>query len=277
MTVPSRSNVHPLDAGVTEIDTGSITIEIDRTWRSGPGAHGGLIAALAAIAAQAAAPEFQLQSMSTQLLRPVRQPLTVTAVVERHGLRTAAVSVRGVANRRLVALATATLGRRADGPQLTLPAPIAPSPGACAELLLPLDLVPFAQHLEMRRVGDNQPFGRHADAEFTAWIRWREPRRIDAAAIAVFLDALPPALYAVTAEVVAIPTVDFFVQWVGRSEVQAGAWALVRITTIAARDGWSLDESSVWTAGGELLGTARQTRAISGWPRADAAGPVTVE
>jgi acyl-CoA thioesterase len=76
-------------------------------------------------------------------------------------------------------------------------------------------------------------------------------------------DALPPALYGVLTAPLPIPTADLAVHLTADAHLaEPAAWYLVLIRTEAARDGWSLDASSVWNADGQLMALARQTRRV---------------
>jgi hypothetical protein len=72
-------------------------------------------------------------------------------------------------------------------------------------------MVPFAQHVEIRRIGPG-PFEGGDRAELLAWVRWVDrDAPVDAVSLVILVDALAPALYAVATNPVPIPTVDLTV------------------------------------------------------------------
>ena len=71
---------------------------------------------------------------------------------------------------------------------------------------------------------------------------------------------MPPALYGALTSPVPILTADLYVQFF-LSEPVTG-WTLLRIATLSAGDGWCVDDSEVWSQGGRLIASARQTRLV---------------
>ncbi|WP_279580976.1 thioesterase family protein [Fodinicola feengrottensis] len=69
---------------------------------------------------------------------------------------------------------------------------------------------------------------------------------------------MPPALFAVWTEASPVPSAELTVHF--GSALDAGpadGWALVRIETRDAGDGWAIDDSTVWSADGTVLALAR--------------------
>ena len=131
--------------------------------------------------------------------------------------------------------------------------------------------MPFTHSLEVRRVGPGPVEGGEVP-ELLAWVRWADASRpMDAAALVVMADALPPALYGIATVPVPVPTVDLTVTL--QAEPPVTGWTLQRIRTRTAADGWCVDDSDVWAPDGRLLAQARQTRRGSARPaRAEVAG-----
>jgi len=124
---------------------------------------------------------------------------------------------------------------------------------------LPVELAPFLQHLEYRPATDTPLLGGRSQAEFVGWLRLRGDSPLDASALTVLVDALPPALYAALTAPASVPTVAMSVQY---AEPAPGGWVLGRITTRSAGGGWCVDDSDLWAPGGQLLASARQTRRV---------------
>jgi len=78
---------------------------------------------------------------------------------------------------------------------------------------LPVELAPFLQHLEYRPATDTPLLGGRSQAEFVGWLRLRGDSPLDASALTVPVDALPPALYAALTAPAPVPTVAMSVQY----------------------------------------------------------------
>lgn len=268
--------------GGTAADTiegprGATTITVDRSWWSEAGAHGGYLAAAALTAMRArlgshADPGTRrpVRALTTRFLTPVDdRPLDLTADVERAGRGASAASVSGEQDGAVVVLGSAIFGSsrpgepRHDG----VPAPTVPAAGDCAELTLPVRLAAYARHLEIRPATPARPLGGGDRAELVAWMRFTDGRPLDAEAVVVLTDAMPPALFALWTEPRPVPTAELTVHFGDAlDEGPADDWALVRIRGEHAGSGWAVDDSVVWAADGRLLAMARQARRILAGP-----------
>lgn len=157
---------------------------------------------------------------------------------------------------------TSARPRATAGGYAAVPAPDVPPPDGCPPLELPVEFVPFSQHVEYRSATAARPLAGGPVAELVAWVRLRDGAALDAAALAVLCDVMPPALYAATTVPVPVPTVELSLAFSGVDA--APGWALTRIATRTAADGWCVDDAEVWDAAGRLLVQARQVRRVLG-------------
>jgi acyl-CoA thioesterase len=252
---------------VDHLGRGRARATLDRSWFSWAGPHGGLVAALLLRAASALAGEGRIpRSLTAQFLAaaPEGRP-ELSARLLREGGSSSVVSAELYGDDgQVAALAVLTSGRgRPSGSSYrAVVAPTVPRPEECARLVLPVEFVPFSQHMEFRPATPQQPLAGGGVAELQAWVRPVAGGRIDAAALTLLADVLPPGLYGATSTPVPVPTVELAVSFTG-AEPQ-GEWLLARITTLTAADGWCLDDSEVWDETGQLLVQARQTRRVLG-------------
>lgn len=254
---------------LVQVSPGRSTARLHRSWWSWSGPHGGLLGALALRAAQAVvAADRAPQVLSVQFLDTAPDgPLDLDAVVLRSGGSSDVVRVDLSAAAGPVATATVTLARLRPGGTTyeDVPAPQAPAPWDCPDVGPPADVVPFAQQLLIRGVTGELVSGGDR-AELAAWVRWRDERvPLDAAALVVLTDALPPALYGIATVPVPVPTVDLGVVLTGA--VPRGLDVLVRIRTRRAADGWCVDDCDLWDgsgADGRVLAQSRQARRVLG-------------
>lgn len=238
---------------------------IDPTWCSWDGVHGGYALALTAklAAADAAGAPRALHGTFISPV-PADHALDVDLVDLRRGRSSADMRAEVCSGPRRVLDVVATFDRGRTGPDFErFPRPAVPAPDECDEFALPVELIPFASHIEVRPTNDARPLAGGDDPELIAWIRLvgadLEPWQV----VTVLLDALPPALYAIATAPAAIPTTMLSVALTdGAHQCDPLDWALVRIRADFAAGGWAVETSTVWNQSGVLLGYASQQRRV---------------
>lgn len=242
------------------------TALLERSWWSWAGPHGGLLASLAVAVAEHNGDGQQVRELSAQFLAPAAEGLVeVETRSLRQGASSSVVGVTLGTGSALALAATVLTGRSRPGRALAaVPAPAVSGPDDCPSVELPVDLVPFLQHLDFRPANDTALLGGAAHAEFVGWLRLRDGSASDAQVLTVLVDALPPALYAVLTSPVPVPTVALSVQYADPTSTPVSGWVLGRITTRSAGGGWCVDDSDLWSPDGQLLASARQTRRVLG-------------
>jgi hypothetical protein len=251
----------------TLLDQPAGEVRIDPGWWSWNGAHGGLtVALLAAAMRRAAGGDVPLRSVNAQLLRPVREPLRLTADVVRRGR--SVVVTRGTATQggEVALTGSAVFGHAGHGPAAPAP-PMPPSPPIAEldEFAVPLDVLPFAGHLEVHPVGPNRPFAGGDEAELTAWLRLDDDRPIDELRMILLMDGLAPSLGATMSAMTVVPTVELGLHLAPAVRSATSPWVLVRSRTrLAADDGWNSERLDAWGPNGAYYGTATQLRLTLG-------------
>lgn len=235
--------------------------EFGSSWRSFDGIHGGLVVATTLRAATEATGALPV-AVSAHFNRPVPPgPADLTVSVERDGRTVSSLVILDDSVTSLVRLTR-------DAGTTTLPAarvePCATDPEATPRLEIPVDFVPFSQHLDIRPINEARPFGGGDVPEFDVWIRLDATLGFTGAELsAVLLDALPPALYATRTTPVPIPTAEFSAHFV--PTVRSGSpWHRLRHRTVWATDTLCVDETGLFTDDGRLTAQARQLRRILG-------------
>jgi acyl-CoA thioesterase len=234
---------------------------LERSWFSWAGPQGGLVSGLCLRAGLPLLGEGRTpRSLTVLLLEPAGEgELEFTASSVRDGGSSAVVAISAGD----VARATLVGGRsRGTSTLSAVSPPDVRGPEDCPDLVLPVEFVPFSQHLQFRPATQARPLSGGDQAELVAWVRFVEDAPLDAAALAVLVDAMPPALYGATAAPVAVPTVELTVSFAEAPE--ARGWVLLRIITRTASGGWCVDDSEVWDVEGRLLAQGRQTRRVLG-------------
>ncbi|MET8893245.1 hypothetical protein [Streptomyces albogriseolus] len=86
--------------------------------------------------------------------------------------------------------------------------------------------------MEIRPATADLPPAGGPRAVLVAWVRFRDDRAVDAAAVATLADVLPPALYALWNTPRPVPTAEMTVHFADAlDDGAAHGWSLVRIRT----------------------------------------------
>jgi acyl-CoA thioesterase len=161
----------------------------------------------------------------------------------------------------LVAIATATFGRRREGGRELINAtmPVVAPPEECEARLKPL--VPgltIGQRFDDRiPPGRNPELGGEGNATATGG-GWKQllDREIDDLAVPLFLDAWPPSIWgATTPHAGFAPTLDYTVHWRATPHLP---WHLVWFTTTDLRGGYLVEDGELWASDGTLVAQSRQ-------------------
>ncbi len=246
---------------------GNATARVGRDWWSWTGPHGGILASLLLETASTLAGTDRLPRVLTVQLLATSQSedLELEASVLRDG-GASSVVVAALAAPREPTLATGTLisarTRASTGRYDAVPPPDVLGPDDLADTPLPVEFVPFSQHLDFRFATPGLPLSGGDTAELVAWLRLKSAGTYGPADLAVLSDAMPPALYAATHQPLAVPTVELSVMFT--QAPPASGWVLVRIASRTAIHGWCVDDCDIWSDTGDLLAQSRQTRRVLG-------------
>lgn len=236
-------------------------------WTGFGGAFGGLMVAAAARSMQQLVPDGRaLRSIHADLLGAV-QPgeLVFDPSVDRVGRSVTFASTAGSQAGRDRIVATAVFGDTAAGPAYgPITRAVRPDAPPVAEVptwdqgdtpaLRMIDYKPASATLPLQG-------GAGANADFHVWMRVAEDDApIDAARALALLDAPAPGLYATVTTPFPIPTVEFTAHLLPALESTATPWALARMQTVVAAEGYSIDDCELWNEEGELIAMARQLR-----------------
>lgn len=199
-------------------------------------------------------------SVTAHLHRPV-QPGPVELTVDRiSGMRTASCHVRLAGSGTALVRLTRDVGPVTLSTHRVDPAPHDPT--SRPRLEIPVDFVPFAQHLDIRPINAARPFAGGDSPEFDVWICLLDDLDLTThERSAVLLDALPPGLFATLTMPVAIPTIEFSAHFAPTSSTLS-PWHRLRHRTVWATDSLRVDETELFTATGKLAAQARQVRRI---------------
>ncbi|MGY1604578.1 thioesterase family protein [Geodermatophilus sp. SYSU D00815] len=241
-------------------------MRIGPSWRSFVGIQGGVVVGQL-LATAASSTGRAPRAVTAHLLRSVAPDVDVvlSAAPDRAGTTG---SVR-VELRQSDALA-------AVGQVLTLDRPPSPvveaSPGPLPAVedgepfALPRELVPIADHTEIRALGTSRPLAGGPEPRLHAWVRIHgAPDPL--VRLGALLDALPPSLFAVWTAPVPVPTVELTAHLSGVLP-DAEQWVRVDQRTTWHDADLAVDDAELRDVAGRLVARVRQTRRLIGAPAA---------
>lgn len=175
-------------------EDGVFTADLDESWASLRGIHGGYLAALAIRAAEATAPDRMPRTIATTFLRPAQvgpAQLSVEALRSGRSFTTVVVSLtqqqRAITNTRVTMIGVVPGHDWASSP-MDRPAPV--------ETCVPFTPPPMIRHFdnaELRIDPSTIPVGDGSFARIAGHVRPNERRPVDAAWLAMIGDWFPPS------------------------------------------------------------------------------------
>ena len=229
------------------------------------GVHGGLLLALVAGQLSAEAGGRPLRYVTGQFLRPSAGALRLITDEATPGRSLVRARGRVAADGRDTLTATAVFGggEASSGPSEHPAMPTVAAPDRCEPFAIPVEFVPFTQHLEIRPADDHRPFAGGDDATLTAWIRFVEDDDApDALRLVTLLDALAPSYAAVLTDLLPIPTIELSVRLSSGLAQASSPWVLVRASTLHVDGDWLDERIDAWSPDGRHLATATQVRLV---------------
>ena len=237
----------------------------DGRWVAG-GPNGGYLGAIfvRALSADSGLGDRPLRSITLHYLgRPSEGPAELQVEADRHGRSVSFLRARLVQEGRLLTSAAAVFADDRDGFELDqLDAPAVTAPADTPGLPDAPDGPPFSHQFDYRPALGPPTFGGGDEALTGGWLRLRDARALDAAALVAFTDCWFPAVFAMRTEPLAVPTLELTVHLRGRLPREHD-WALGRYRTRLARHGLLEEASEIFSREGELLAEGRQL-AIAG-------------
>jgi len=256
------------DTAVRPLGSGLFETQVDPGWKIVRGPNGGYLAAILVRALEAAADDAErtLRSLNVHYLRPPQDgPAQVETRVERRGRSLTTVTARLIQGGELQALATAALSKPRESAELHQAVmPEVPPPESLAPRDPALGAPMHARYEQRWAIGPHFFDGEQGrEAVSGGWVRLVEPRPLDAALLAAYADAWPPAIFGcagVPFPTGGVPTVDLTVHV--RALPPAGADpndpVLVIFRTREAHEGFLEEDGEIWSRGGVLLAHSRQ-------------------
>jgi acyl-CoA thioesterase len=272
--MPTEPTRFDRDTAIVRMESGHYRGHIDRGWWIINGPNGGYLAAILLRALTAEVDDLVRapRSLTIHYLRPPAEgPVEIRTVKEREGRSLTTASARLFQGDKLMAVALGAFAPSRPGYEFAdRVMPAFPPADSCPKIR-----ERFPGLVEMQQRYDSRwgmPYGLGegaAEARVGGYIRFEEPRVVDALAVAAFTDAFPPSIIARAPERAAIgpvPTVDLTIHF--RTGLPlAGATpsdrCVVQYTSNEAKDGFATEDAEVWSESGVLLAQSRQLAIVA--------------
>lgn len=226
------------------------------------GPNGGYLTAIALRGALSCVPEPSRlpRSIHARFLSPPRaQSFELQADVVRRGRAMTTVAVRMQQEGKTFLEASACFSEPFSPIQFQdrrMPDVVALEAGEPLPKMIPLN----HRYDLVRAIGG--PLRTNPEARFGGYIRFADPRQVDALALAALWDAWPPAVFARAMEQRfrgAVPTVEVscFLRAPARV-VPAGEHLVIQVQSTSASDGFVEEDAELWSQDGTLLAQSRQ-------------------
>ncbi|HEX3593766.1 MAG TPA: thioesterase family protein [Polyangiaceae bacterium] len=249
------------------MESGRYEGHIDPGWWIINGPNGGYIAAILLRALTAEVDDLVRapRSLTIHYLRPPAEgPVDIHTVKEREGRTLTTATARLFQDGKLIAIAIGAFAATRTGFEFVdRKMPSLPPPEKCQKLREKHPAAVELQHRYDSRLGTSDEPGA-AHGRLAGYIRFEEPRIVDALAVAAFTDSFPPAVFTrapAGAALGGVPTIDLTIHFRARLPL-SGATPLdrcvVQFTSSAAHEGFVEEESEVWSESGVLLAQSRQ-------------------
>jgi acyl-CoA thioesterase len=258
------------DTAVRALGGGRYEAAMSHDWWVVRGPNGGYVAAvlLRAMSEAVADPARAPRSLTVHYAAsPAEGPVAIETTIERAGRSLSTVSARMSQDGRLLALALAAFSlpwssvlelHHARMPEVTAP-DATPASAPHVSGLLPI----HARYAYRWALGA-APFSGATEALVGGWIRFTDPRPVDALAAAAFVDAWPPTVMPMLQPGITIsgfPTIDLTVHFRSALPLPGAAaddWTLAVFRAREVRDGFFEEDGELWSPGGQLLVHSRQ-------------------
>ena len=244
---------------------GTYGLQLDPSWSSLTGIHGGSMVAMAVRAAQDHEPDRPVRTVATSFLRP-GQPgpaeLRIEPVRRGRSLTTLVVALEQ--RDRLVFTSRVTLvdARPGESWEKLEASGVAP-----VEASIPLDppaeagLVPHFDHATARLDPAHIPFSRSAEARVGGHVRPLEPRPIDEPWLAMILDWFPPSPFTRLDPPTGGVSIDLAVHLHRtRQALRDDEWLEGRFRADVSHGGLALEHGRIADSDGTLLAESFHTR-----------------
>ena len=263
--LPEATTWFDRTTAVRRQEPGAYAVDLDPSWSSLTGIHGGSMVAMAVRAAEDHDPERHVRTVATSFLRPGRPgpaELRVETVRRGRSLTTLAIVLEQRERPVLTSRVTLLAERAGESWERVEPSGVAAVTDSIP--LVPPDEAGFVPHFDHATAlldPAHMPFSRSVDARVGGHVRPLEPRGIDAAWLAMIVDWFPPSPFTRLDPPAGGVSIDLTVHvHRTRPALADDEWLEGRFRADVSHGGLALEHGRVADVDGTLLAESFHTR-----------------
>lgn len=282
MSAPVITDAEPnfaADTAITRVAGTTFAADLQPSWSSLVGIHGGYTAAVAtrAIAASLDDPLRAIRSVSTQFVSAPRPgPVEIDVTVERAGRTASFVRARVTQGDALRLLVTAVAAIDRGGPAYDdrprpTPVPASPPDGlgriAPPPEVMRADRVSHFDNSVLILDPDTSPFASQGRSRLAGWLRPLGDGVVTAVWVVCAMDFFPPAVFSRLDHPVPAATIDYTVHLVAPDPavvVPLGTHVYAEMESTISAGGYAVESGTMWAPDGSTIATSHQLRLAGG-------------
>lgn len=251
-----------------QLDNGSHSIVLPADWLQGRTAYGGLSAALCLEAIYRSLEDLPpLRSAQFCFVGPATGKLSISADVLRKGKSATLVGSDLTGDSGLAVRSSFCFGseRTSSHDHQSFDMPKVAAPDDCPSYYVWPDRPNFMDHFDGRLAAGAMPRTTGADPEMTVWLRHHDAGdESSLVRLLALADALPPPALVLSKVFIPISTMTWSIDMLEAKPFTSTGWWLVQATADTSRNGYSSQNTVIWSPDGKRVLVARQNVAIFG-------------
>lgn len=262
MSTPSFSE---LLSSLRTDDNGLVHANITDNWMQGRTTYGGLSAALCLQAVLNSVADLPpLRSAQINFIGPVGGDISIVTKVMRRGRSVAYISAEMTGEKGLATHAVFCFGEGRESRldrDFTEP-PKAPNIEESKDFFDSGFGPAFARNYDCLLAKGGLPISGSSESEHYIWVRHKDKKASDMAALVGLADMPPPAVLPMFKEFAPISSMTWMMNFLSDDISTKDGWWLMRSAAEHARDGYSSQDMQVWNSDGKLIISALQNVAV---------------
>jgi acyl-CoA thioesterase len=245
-------------------------VHIPEDWQQGRTTFGGLTGALCLAATAGAIPDLPpLRSAHFTFVGPAGGTVEIAPRLLRRGKSSvfATVELRSEGTLATQAALSFAAARESKYSYRSHPLPTVPPPGT-TPIFFRSSKSQYTQHFEAFVAGGQKLVSSASTPEIILWVRHRDPQAMASLpGLIALADTLPVAAYTMLSTPVPASSIAWSIEMIDPAaawNAPGAAWYLLRSAGEDVRDGYSVQDMTLWAQDGTLILLGRQTVAIFG-------------
>lgn len=253
-----------LDEGSSSAE-GSLSVTITDNWMQGRTTYGGLSAAICLKAVELKHTDLPpLRSAQVNFIGPAGGQIEITTRILRQGNSVSYISAEMNSEKGVATHAVFCFGAQRESKlnkDFTIP-PNVPNVSDSTDFFDAGFGPAFAKNYDCLLAKGGYPISGSPEHEHFIWVRHKDKKATDTAALIGIADMPPPAVLPMFKEFAPISSMTWMMNFLSDDISTEDGWWLMRSCAEHARDGYSSQDMQVWNHSRELILTGRQNVAV---------------